>query len=157
MKIRWTALAIAGAAAASCASTPETAPAAPRAAAGGDIAIGAIADAALPKGECGMILWTLEAERPAPVFRLIVGKGAEMSVNGESLRLPLAEADGASGFGVFERQRFAADGVVATATVRFGMGFDGGSYVERGLLTVESPDGWRTVVPAAGIAGCRAR
>jgi hypothetical protein len=39
---------------------------------------------------------------------------------------------------------------------RFSVGFDGGVYLERGLITVEAADGWRTVIPSAGLAGCRA-
>jgi hypothetical protein len=39
--------------------------------------------------------------------------------------------------------------------VRFSLGFDGGVYLERGLIVVEALDGWRTVAPSAGLAGCR--
>jgi len=123
----------------------------------GEIVVGSIPDPALPKGECGMILWTLQAERPAAVFRLIAGKGGEIMLNGALVKLAVVSSQGASGFGVFEESKLSAGGSTATVSVRFGLGFDGGSYLERGLLTVESASGWRTVIPAAGVAGCRVK
>ena len=35
-----------------------------------------INDSTIPSNECGMVLWTLEASRPAAVFRFITGKQA---------------------------------------------------------------------------------
>lgn|SRR3990167_3451319 len=124
---------------------------------GGDLAIGALADASLPLGECGMILWTLEENSPAAILRVTAGKGAEMSVNGAEVKFAISETSGAAGYGVFENQTLAADGLSATVKVRFGLGFDGGSYLERGLVTIESTSGWRMVIPAAGVAGCRTK
>ncbi len=124
---------------------------------GGEFVVGALADSALPKGDCGMVLWTLEAERPAPIFRLIANKGGEIMLDGRLVKLALGESSGAAGFGVFESQALSAEGIEATVKVRFGLGFDGGSYLERGLLSIESAAGWRSVIPAAGIAGCRTK
>ncbi len=121
----------------------------------GDAIVGALADASLPKGECGMILWTLEADQPTPILKVIAGKGAEMVVNGKLLKFSVIETGGAAGFGVFEEQKLASEKMTADVRVRFALGFDGGSYLERGLVTIESPGGWRTVIPAAGVAGCR--
>jgi hypothetical protein len=118
---------------------------------------GALPDAALPRGDCGMILWTLDVERPIPVFRAVAQKGAEIVVDGKLQKLQLTEADGESGFGVHETQLFTGDGLTVSVRVRFGLGFDGGSYLERGLVSIEKSDGWKTVIPAAGIAGCRAK
>lgn len=123
----------------------------------GDLIIGALAQSALPAGSCGMILWTLEADRPTPIYRQIQGKSGEIMLNGKPLSLSIIDNSGASGFGVFEETTMAAEKVSATVKVRFGLGFEGGVYLERGLLTVESETGWRSVVPAAGIAGCRAK
>ncbi|MEK7265390.1 MAG: hypothetical protein AAB227_04740 [Pseudomonadota bacterium] len=123
----------------------------------GDVVIGALPDPSLPAGECGMILWTLEENQPAAIVRLTSGKGAEMSVNGAVVKFAITQTSGAAGFGIFEDQSLAADGLTATIKVRFGLGFDGGSYLERGLVTIESASGWRTVIPAAGVAGCRTK
>lgn len=124
---------------------------------GASATAGALPDAALPKGGCGMILWTLDIERPIPVFRAVSEKGAEIVVDGKLQQLQLAEADGGSGFGVHEIQKFTGDGLMVSVRVRFGLGFEGGAYLERGLVSVEKADGWKTVIPAAGIAGCRAK
>lgn len=121
----------------------------------GSLSIGSLADAAIPAGECGMILWTLEAQQPAAVFRMVSGKGGEIVINGAKTALTLTQSGGASGFGVSEEQAFASGGVRISVKMRFGLGFEGGTYLERGLLTVEDASGWRTVIPAAGVAGCR--
>lgn len=123
----------------------------------GDLDIGALADASLPLGECGMILWTLEENTPAAILRVTAGKGAEMSVNGAEVKFAIAETSGAAGYGIFENLTLAAEGLSAKVKVRFGLGFDGGSYLERGLVTIESKSGWRMVIPAAGVAGCRTK
>lgn len=125
--------------------------------AGATVTAGALPDAALPKGGCGMILWTLDIERPVPVFRAVSQEGAEIVIDGVLRQLQLAEADGGSGFGVYESQKFSGEGVTVSVRVRFGLGFEGGSYLERGLVSIEKADGWKTVIPAAGIAGCRAK
>ncbi len=118
---------------------------------------GALPDPALPPGACGMILWTLDAERPIPVFRAISEKGAEVNVDRTLQKLRLEEFGGGAGFGVFETQTFSGDGLKVTVRVRFGLGFEGGAYLERGLISIEKPDGWKAVIPAAGIAGCRSK
>lgn len=149
--------------AAGCASSERepskaAAPAAPaRAAPGGEGAsVSGLAESAIPKSGCGMVLWTLDEERPTPIFRYIVGKSAEMVLNGKQVKLALTEATGSGGFGVFESQRFTADGgMTVDVQSRFSLGFDGGAYLERGVISVMTADGWKTVVPAAGLAGCR--
>jgi hypothetical protein len=115
--------------------------------------------AALPKGDCGMILWTLDEDRPAPIFRYVAGKSAHIRIDGAAIELaPEGVGGGAFGFGVYERQRFlSGDGIKVEVEARFSLGFDGGSYLERGLVSVVSPDGWRSVAPAAGVAGCRSK
>lgn len=117
-----------------------------------------LADASLPAGACGMVLWTLDAQRPVPVFRFVAGKGGELVVNGAAVSLKRVKADGANSYGVYEEQSFLADdGMRVEVGVRFSLGFDGGSYLERGLIKVESSDGWSTVAPSAGLAGCRSK
>lgn len=120
--------------------------------------LGGLADASLPAGACGMVLWTLDAQRPVPVFRFVAGKEGELVVNGAAVSVKRVRADGASSYGVYEEQSFLADdGLRVEVGVRFSLGFDGGSYLERGLIRVESSDGWSTVAPSAGLAGCRSK
>ncbi len=141
---------------AACAATKD-APAIPASVQTGEgLILTALPQSGLPDGKCGLILWTLEQDRPAAILRLVAGEKAEISVNGVQTFLTLDEASGASGFGVFENQSFTSEqGFSAAVTFRFGLGFEGGSYVERGLVSVETEEGWRLVVPTAGIAGCR--
>ena len=122
----------------------------------GSFLLTSLGDSALPKGKCGMILWTLDANQPTPILRYISGETATIAVNGAPVVLSLAETAGGGSFGVFERQVFVGGaGYDATVEVDFGLGFDGGTYLERGLITVKSENGWRISAPAAGIAGCR--
>ncbi len=115
-----------------------------------------LADAAIPSSECGMVLWTLEGRRPAAVFRFVSGKQAQINIAGKPVNLTRTDYDGASGYGVFERQVFeSGDGVAVEVTARFGLSFDGGAYLEQGLIKVRDAAGWSMVSPTAGIAGCR--
>ena len=131
-------------------------PAGPVTLAESDQTLGALQQANIPDKSCGMILWTLEAQRPSAIFRFIVGEAGEVVLGGRTVLLTRVEQSGASGFGVFENQRFQNDeGVEVEIASRFGLGFDGGAYIERGLIKVRDASGWSIVAPAAGIAGCR--
>ncbi len=124
----------------------------------GSFALTALSDAALPAGKCGMILWTLDSNSPIRVLRYVSGETAVIAVNGAPVTLSLAETAGGGNFGVFERQVFVGGaGYDASVDVHFGLGFDGGVYLERGLVTVRSATGWEIVAPTAGIAGCRSK
>lgn len=115
-----------------------------------------IGDASIPSGECGMILWTLEGARPSAVFQYVSEKQAQVNIAGRPVRLTRTDLGGASGYGVFEHQRFESeDGVVVEVTARFGLEFSEGAYLEQGLIKVSDSSGWSMVSPAAGIAGCR--
>lgn len=115
-----------------------------------------LVNASLPASECGMVLWTLEGSRPAAVFQFVTGKQARINIAGREVNLALAEFSGASGYGVFERQRFEGEeGVIVEVTAQFGLEFAGGAYLEQGLIRVRDGAGWSMVSPTAGIAGCR--
>ncbi len=118
-----------------------------------------IADSTLPAGECGMILWTLEDDRPEPIFRYVAGKTGDMSLNGAPATLTRLQSEGSRGFGISEAQVFTDETqqLQVIVTAKIGLGFDGGAYLERGLITIENEEGWRTVTPTAGIAGCRSK
>jgi len=121
-----------------------------------DKALGALVDAKLPDESCGMILWTLDAQRPVPVFKYVAGEKGMVQIGGREIELTRMGYEGATGYGVFEQQQFTSEnGVSVEVSSRFGLGFDGGAYLERGLIKVEDQSGWSIVAPAAGIAGCR--
>ncbi len=117
---------------------------------------GAINEPRLPSGECGMVLWTLDERSPKAIFRYVVGSSAQAVVGGAETEFALVDVGGGARFGVPARQSFiSSDGKRADVRVAFGLGFDGGVYVERAVITLEDGSGWRTVTPAAGLAGCR--
>jgi hypothetical protein len=103
-----------------------------------------------------MVLWAIDAERPSPVFRYVAGKKADAVRDGARLELTRTRAEGAAGFGVSERQTFEdGAGLSLAVDARFGLSFEGGSYLEKGVIVIETAQGWRTVIPVAGLAGCR--
>lgn len=118
--------------------------------------LGPLPEAAIPEKKCGMVLWTLEGTRPAAIFRFISDNVAEMNIAGERVTFTRVNFAGASDFGVFEQQAFRADnGMEVEVNARFGLGFSGGAYLERGVIKLRDDDGWSMVAPAAGVAGCR--
>ncbi len=118
--------------------------------------LGPLADPVLPESKCGMLLWTLEGARPAAIFRFVSGGEAEINFSGRPVILSLAEFSGASGYGVYEKQRFtSAEGLQMEITARFGLEFNNGAYLEKGLIRITDSAGWSMVAPTAGIAGCR--
>lgn len=152
-------IAAAGCANMQSSSTPNATPAVDDGAVGleeSGASLGSLPEAAIPAEACGMILWTLNAQRPTPVFRFISGKQGEINLSGQLMNLDLVDVSGVSGFGVFENQTFRSeDGLELETSAQFGVGFDGGAYLESGLIKLSDPSGWSVVTPAAGIAGCR--
>ncbi len=123
---------------------------------GQGLSFGTLEDAALPAKKCGMVLWTLEGSRPAAIFRYIAGEQAEMNISGAPVKFERVDHSGVSGFGVHEQQLFRSDtGLEIQVSARFGLEFNGGAYLERGLLKISDREGWSMVAPSAGIAGCR--
>ena len=118
--------------------------------------LGALTETQLPDRSCGMILWTLDANRPSPVFRFVSGKDAEIVINDVTINFARVSGAGDSGFGIYQYQEFESEtGLRLEVSSEFGAEFDGGSYLEQGLVKVHAPEGWSIVAPAAGIAGCR--
>lgn len=138
---------------AAAAASKEAAPPA-----GGGVVLGKLANPTLPTGGCGMLIWMLEGDAPTPVFRYVSGAAAQISVAGKTLELARIETDGVSNFGVFEKQKFTSGaGATVEITIEFGAPFEGGAWLQNGLIAIDSEDGWRSVAPVAGVAGCRAK
>lgn len=142
----------------SAAPTPEAAEPAPLEPVStiGDRTLSALSQSQIPEGKCGMILWTLTEQKPVPVFRYIAGEQAEINLGTQPVVLTRLNYEGASSFGVYETQRFnSVSGLLIDIEANFGAGFEGGAYLERGVIKIEDSEGWQLVAPAAGIAGCR--
>ncbi len=114
----------------------------------------------LPEGECGMLLWAREADQPVLVFRSLQSGSASMVIEGEDVELTRLSATGESRYGMNERTIYQAaltEGTVeVTLNATFGVPFEGGAYVEQGLMTLTNQQGWERVTPVAGLVGCRA-
>lgn len=124
----------------------------------GGVVLGTLANATLPTDACGMLIWMLEGATPTPVLRYVSGDAAQVAVAGEILELARIENSGDSKFGVYEKQRFTSGvGLTVDISVEFGTPFEGGAWLQNGLVAIESADGWRSVAPVAGVAGCRAK
>ena len=121
---------------------------------------GPLAEAGVPSGRCGMILWTLAGASAVPVFRSVDDGTADMQVDGEPLALALVGRGGEDRLGIPAVQQFEGrldSGEAVTVLVRgdWGRAFPAGAYVERAALSLTGADGWTRTLPTAGIAGCR--
>lgn len=125
---------------------------------------GVLTSADIPKGRCGMILWTRSGASTVPIFRSVDDGQASMVIDGAPVTLTLTGRGGESRLGIPAVQRFAGtlpatneDGGPVEVTVRavWGLPFPAGAYVQDAALTVQGADGWSRVVPTAGIAGCK--
>ncbi|NHK29082.1 hypothetical protein FF098_014255 [Parvularcula flava] len=115
----------------------------------------------LDPGQCGMLLWTLDKGEPVMVFRNVEGRQAEMIIDGSPARLELVEEQGERRYGASTEQSYTLEaGTPGETRVKvsasFGTPFEGGVYVEQGVITLRNFFGWERVTPVAGLAGCRA-
>ena len=115
----------------------------------------------IPSGRCGMILWTKDSGRVAPIFRSIDTVQASMIIEGETVPLLLASQDGDLRFGMRAQQVFTPTdpekhSTVVETKLEWGQAFPGGIYINRGSLKLTATDGWQRILPVAGIAGCKA-
>ena len=113
----------------------------------------------LPEGQCGMLLWTMNAGQPVLVFRTIAGGQAEVMLDGKKQKfLPLAQK-GDIRFGIGSRQSYRSvmggNSQTIEINVEYGASFGGGVYVEEGVLRLITAQGWERVIPVAGLSGCR--
>lgn len=143
------------------AETPETDPA-PRMTASAEaqefsdpIVVGALAPRELAAGQCAMFLW-MKQGRAQFVFYADSDGTAVMRLNGEERRFSRIAAEGDPAFGQYTRQRFDADDweLALTVAVEARRGLVGGAVIPRGALRVVEPDGWKRVLPVAGLIAC---
>lgn len=121
-----------------------------------DLVPGMLTRTAIPEGACGMVLWAFRHRRPEPVFRYIADGQGKIRLDGEDISVELTAAGGDSAFGIYEKMQFrSARGLKIDTVARFGPAFQGGVYLEEGLVRLEDISGWSSIVPVAGVAGCR--
>ena len=121
----------------------------------------ALAPRVLTSGECGMYLWRANNDRPLVFFNEPEGRGAEIALNGQSIKLKLIDARGADLFGQKTEQSFSGktrDGRVYSVlvSVETGPRFEDGIYIMHSAIQVAESGGFERVLPVIGVAGCRA-
>jgi hypothetical protein len=121
---------------------------------------GPLANAQIPRGQCGLVLWARSSARAVPIFRSIDDGTASMVVEGQPIALSLTGRGGTARLGIPSVQRFEGllpDGSPIQVDMRgnWGRTFPSGSYVQSAALTLRGENGWSRVIPTAGVAGCR--
>lgn len=122
---------------------------------------GALAGYGIPSGRCGMVLWARAGKSAVPIFQALDdGKGV-MEIDGETSQLMRLRVNGVARAGmpqlqIFQTQLSDGSRVEIEANTVWGEAFPGGSYIERGTISLTGADGWSRVTPVAGIAGCKA-
>ncbi len=122
---------------------------------------GALGSYSIPSGRCGMVLWARAGTETVPIFQALDDGNGLMEIDGRRTGLSRQSVRGQARAKMPQIQEFSAhsaDGSLITveAVTVWGTSFPGGSYVERGTLTLTGADGWQRVMPVAGIAGCKA-
>ena len=118
--------------------------------------LGAIGPQSLPPAGCAAFLWTRD-QTPQLVGMLVAEPGRlRLNVNGRTLDLPRAHAEGATARGFPGLSRYAAGDVVASIELVAADRSDlaDGALVEEATLTLTRADADTTVVPLGGLIGC---
>ncbi|MBK5911650.1 hypothetical protein CCR85_09140 [Rhodothalassium salexigens] len=118
--------------------------------------VGMLPAQTLPAGECGLFLWPKQVNARLLLFSLSGEATARLMLDGRERTLPRTAAEGPSYYGQFLRQTFAGDGfeVAVRLVAEPGQGVVNGALVRRASVRVVAEDGWRYVLPAAGLIAC---
>lgn len=122
---------------------------------------GALASYNIPPGRCGMVLWAKAGTDTVPVFQALQDGSAVMEIDGKMTQMVRYSAQGEARAAMPNIQRYNAlltqtDVIQVEVSTVWGNQFPGGSYVKNGTIILTGPDGWKRVMPVAGIAGCKA-
>lgn len=111
----------------------------------------------LEVGECGLFLWSREAEPKLMVVAYDKPGMIRLRGNDRIYTLPRVAFSGETASGHFERQRYSDGGLTISVEFKFdeSRSLQDGAYVKEGVLRVTSRRGWQTVVPVAGLVACQ--
>lgn len=125
--------------------------------ASGPVEIGALAPRELKQGQCAMFLWAKRSRTRFVFFAQSKGK-AVMALNGKERVFERTAAEGNPAFGQFTKQRFKTDAftLALTVEVEARKGVVDGAVIPRGALRVSASEGWKRVLPVAGLIACKA-
>jgi hypothetical protein len=111
----------------------------------------------LAPGDCGLFLWTLAEPRRFVFFERAGDQNALFHVDGQTRTLSVGATEGAL-LGAFATRRAlsASDGTMsASLELTPGEALDGGQGISAARMTLTRPDGWRVVLPLAGVYACQ--
>jgi len=122
------------------------------------VKIGALAPRELKQGQCAMFLWAKRSRTRFVFFAQSQGK-AVMALNGKERVFERTAAEGNPAFGQFTKQRFKAEAftLALTIEVEARKGVLGGAVIPRGALRVNAGEGWKRILPVAGLIACKSR
>lgn len=118
-------------------------------------ALGAIGPQQLPASGCAAYLWSVS--EPRRLVAMADPARLRLQLDGKTVDLARASAEGVAGLGLARSTRYAAGGLSATLELTV---VERGDLAQGGLapeatLTVRSGDGDAMVMPVAGMVGCR--
>jgi hypothetical protein len=123
----------------------------------GELRFGALPSQDLQAGHCGLFLWT-GIERPVFLF---FGSDdparATVRLKGRDRQLKRTSVSGERIYGHFERQTFEGQGLTFAVNLTFDAerSLPDGAVVQKGSITVRDKGGTETIIPVAGMVGCK--
>lgn len=108
-------------------------------------------------GQCGVFLWTLAEPRRFVFFERAGDNAALFHVDGANVELGLTGVDGAlmGAFAVKRSLRTPDGALSAQLDLTPGDALEGGQGISQARMTLTRPDGWRVVLPLAGVYACQ--
>ena len=109
----------------------------------------------LDNGDCGLFVWSADAQRR---FTLYAGPGGAGSVwhDGDTERsLNRISTSGEPAQGQFPHQSFTAGTAELHLDLRAPQSIEGGMRYKAGVLKISGRDDWEKTVPVVGLATCR--
>ena len=119
------------------------------------LTLGAIGPQELPREGCAAYLWSLS--EPRRLIAMAEPDRLRLDLDGKAVDLPRVAAEGVAGLGLSSTTRYATAGVAATVALAVVERPDvtKGGFVSDATLTLEPQGKDATVVPVAGMVGCR--
>ena len=117
--------------------------------------LGAIGPQELPREGCAAYLWSLS--EPRRLVAMAEPDRLRLDLDGKAVDLPRVTAEGVAGLGLSSTTRYATAGIAATVALAVVERPDvtKGGFVSDATLTLEPQGKDATVVPVAGMVGCR--
>jgi hypothetical protein len=122
-----------------------------------DFSIETLEPQTLEVGECGLFLWSRDAEPKLMMVAYDKPGMVRLRANDRIMTLPRVAFSGENASGHFEKQRYADDGLTINVEVKFDEArtLRDGAYIKEGVMRITSKRGWDTLIPVGGLAACQ--